>query len=559
MVSVSTGGPGIPTQEERYQTLYMEVEAEIEGLRESGISIDNPNPFRSLWDWYGHWSSELGNYQSRRQYVAHLYDRLLVPIQQALSKHEREATSDEALLQEINRRLSQQTHSASSQSPQVPEQETPVHAREPPGSATGSRPEIEGQTMRDPQAVFVVHGRNNEARAAMFAFLHSIGLRPLEWSQAVQATGKPSPYIGEILEAAFNMAQAVLILMTPDDEGHLRDKYRQPNDPPHDRTLTGQARQNVVFEAGMAWGKYQDRTILVELGTLRPFSDISGVHILRLDNSTGRRQELAQRLQSARCPVNLSGTYWHTAGNFTVEADPPSRRSGGGKRATTLSNELSSPSGSRSAGAVVPPSATPSVPRQTRTRHTASTKGQILTDRAPLLVPDGVPCFQDQNPNWLKWDEPEQHISIRNVAREAAFNVTSVLYGCETYIIGNQPGESSRDDQAKIEHWTCWSIATLAAGETVTAIYKKGASTYRAENMHIGPYGFNAPPQPTLGELLSNKASMHAARVITTYQDAARAKFASIFDYVVNIGWQRMDILPIDVDLRDLEGRQHRQ
>ena len=66
----------------------------------------------------------------------------------------------------------------------------------------------------------------------------------------------------------------------------------------------------------MAMGRNEDRTILVELGTLRPFSDVAGRHVIRLDNTTQRRQELARRLQTAGCPVNLDGTDWHTTGDF---------------------------------------------------------------------------------------------------------------------------------------------------------------------------------------------------------------------------------------------------
>ena len=169
--------------------------------------------------------------------------------------------------------------------------------------------------------VFVVHGRNGEARDALFTFLRAISLHPLEWSEAVQATGKTSPYIGEILDAAFPRAHAVVVLFTPDDESRLRKSFRADNEPPHETELTGQARPNVLFEAGMAMAGSQDRTILVELGTLRPFSDIAGRHTMRLDNSPQRRQDLAKRLQNAGCPVNLNGTDWYSTGDFeaTVE------------------------------------------------------------------------------------------------------------------------------------------------------------------------------------------------------------------------------------------------
>ena len=69
-------------------------------------------------------------------------------------------------------------------------------------------------------------------------------------------------------------------------------------------------------DLGMAMARNQDRTVLVELGDLRPFSDIDGIHAIRLNNTTERRQELAQRLQIAGCPVSLQGTDWHKAGDF---------------------------------------------------------------------------------------------------------------------------------------------------------------------------------------------------------------------------------------------------
>ena len=150
----------------------------------------------------------------------------------------------------------------------------------------------------------------------MFEFLHSLDLHPLEWSEAVNATGKASPYMGEILDAAFSRAQAVVVLFTPDDEARLKAPFRAENEPLHEIQLTDQARPNVLFEAGMAMARDQDRTVLVELGNLRPFSDIAGRHAIRLTNNSQQRQELAQRLVAAGCPVNMQGTGWHTAGDF---------------------------------------------------------------------------------------------------------------------------------------------------------------------------------------------------------------------------------------------------
>jgi predicted nucleotide-binding protein len=181
----------------------------------------------------------------------------------------------------------------------------------------------EASAAADPRNVFVVHGRNLEARRAMFRFLRSLSLNPIEWSQATMETGNALPFIGEILDAAFSKAQAVVVLLTPDDEARLREPFRSEDDPPYEELLTGQARPNVLFEAGMALGRHPERTVIVELGKLRPFSDIAGRHTVRLSNNTTARQELAQRLATAGCAVNLTGRDWHTEGEFEIQVIPP--------------------------------------------------------------------------------------------------------------------------------------------------------------------------------------------------------------------------------------------
>ncbi|HRE01624.1 MAG TPA: nucleotide-binding protein, partial [Ilumatobacteraceae bacterium] len=69
----------------------------------------------------------------------------------------------------------------------------------------------------DPRKVFVVHGRNALARRGLFEFLRALDLDPIEWSEALHMTGQASPYIGNVLDAAFGAAQAVVVLQTPDD------------------------------------------------------------------------------------------------------------------------------------------------------------------------------------------------------------------------------------------------------------------------------------------------------------------------------------------------------
>ncbi|WP_457187061.1 TIR domain-containing protein [Nocardioides sp. P5_E3] len=174
--------------------------------------------------------------------------------------------------------------------------------------------------MTDRRAVFVVHGRNTPVRDSMFAFLRALGLRPLEWDTAIGLTGKASPYIGEVLDAAFHNAGAVVVLMTPDEVAYL--DHRWASGPKDDQTNPApQARPNVLFEAGMALGRNPDNTLLVEVGSVRPFSDVGGRHAIRLSNDPSSRQSFATRLRGTGLDVDTGGTDWLTVGDFTAE--PP--------------------------------------------------------------------------------------------------------------------------------------------------------------------------------------------------------------------------------------------
>jgi predicted nucleotide-binding protein len=175
---------------------------------------------------------------------------------------------------------------------------------------------VEMTIAKDAAKVFVVFGRNNKARKSLFDFLRSIKLDPQEWSEWVIQTGHPSPYIGDVLKTGFQHAQAFVVLMTPDDEARLREPLRNEHDESYEIDLTPQPRQNVIFEAGMAMAIDERRTILVSLGKVRLMSDIFGRHLVRLDDTPERRKDLAQRLETAGCPVKLDGNDWFTAGEF---------------------------------------------------------------------------------------------------------------------------------------------------------------------------------------------------------------------------------------------------
>jgi len=175
--------------------------------------------------------------------------------------------------------------------------------------------------------VWVIHGRNEEFAKSVLQFLRAIGLDPIEWSEARAGTGLSSPYTGEILEAGFDNAQAFVVLLTGDDEARLREEYLRQNDPEYERNLTPQARPNVIFEAGMAFGRDPRKVIFIQQGKLRPFSNISGIHFLELNNTSEKRLEFVRRLMDAGCNIKnfINKNDWLSVGDFESDAGKQSR------------------------------------------------------------------------------------------------------------------------------------------------------------------------------------------------------------------------------------------
>jgi predicted nucleotide-binding protein len=165
-------------------------------------------------------------------------------------------------------------------------------------------------------SVFVVHGRDEELRKSMFAFLRALGLNPMEWSHAVETAKGANPYVGQILDAAMEKVQAVVVLFSPDELAQLKENFCSRDERKTEGRLQGQPRPNVLFEAGLALGAHPDKTLLVQVGKVRSFSDIAGKHLVKLTNEIPRRNDLANRLAKLRCDVDRQGNDWMTAGDF---------------------------------------------------------------------------------------------------------------------------------------------------------------------------------------------------------------------------------------------------
>jgi predicted nucleotide-binding protein len=162
----------------------------------------------------------------------------------------------------------------------------------------------ENRTMAmsaDKKKVFIIHGRNMVARVAVEHFLKALKLEPLDFDAL--AGDMPSEFVGNIVLEGLKRAHGIVILFTPDEYAALCPGLRETSEADAKRW---QSRPNVIFEAGIAFGAARERCTLVTMGSeVSLFSDIRGVHIVRLDNREASRKSFRQKLIGMGCDVDL--------------------------------------------------------------------------------------------------------------------------------------------------------------------------------------------------------------------------------------------------------------
>ncbi len=105
MIDVATGRVPIQEKNDEYKHVFAQVDTAIELLQDKGVSISNPNSFKSLWDWYKYWSQHLSTYQARREYVGEIYQNITYALQSSLNKYSPAVHSSEDFSQDVRRRI----------------------------------------------------------------------------------------------------------------------------------------------------------------------------------------------------------------------------------------------------------------------------------------------------------------------------------------------------------------------------------------------------------------------------------------------------------------------
>lgn len=140
--------------------------------------------------------------------------------------------------------------------------------------------------------IFVVHGRDHEARDQLELILRRLGLAPY----VLQVTGGGGDTLIEALERQIGKsAQSAfgIVLATPDDLGYLKSEKPEDAKP--------RARQNVIMEMGMLLASLtRKRCAILQKGFVEMPSNMGGVITIPFNEHVREAvPKLVQRLQEA--------------------------------------------------------------------------------------------------------------------------------------------------------------------------------------------------------------------------------------------------------------------
>lgn len=152
------------------------------------------------------------------------------------------------------------------------------------------------KVARNKRKVFVVHGRDNEAKQEVSRFIEKLGLEAI----ILHEQASSGMTIIEKIEHYSNDADFAIILYTACDHGR---GVHESKIPPKNR-----ARQNVVFEHGYLMAKLgRENVCSLVKGDIETPNDISGVVYVSLDEHGAWKTEVAKELKA--CGYGISSFF----------------------------------------------------------------------------------------------------------------------------------------------------------------------------------------------------------------------------------------------------------
>ena len=158
---------------------------------------------------------------------------------------------------------------------------------------TPPSPAAQKEERTNTKEVFIVHGRDNEAKETVARFLTRLDLTPV----ILDEQSNQGLTIIEKFERHAQVGFAVALL-TPDDAGSLQGDGSN---------LNPRARQNVIFELGFFIGKLgREGVCALTKGNVEIPSDYAGVVYIPLDDSGAWKFQLVKELKAASFAVDAN-------------------------------------------------------------------------------------------------------------------------------------------------------------------------------------------------------------------------------------------------------------
>lgn len=143
--------------------------------------------------------------------------------------------------------------------------------------------------------IFLVHGRDNEAKETTARFIERLKLEPIILHEQANA----GQTIIEKFETYSDDVAFAIVLLTPDDIGASKDS---PN------KLMDRARQNVILELGYFMGKLgRTRVCALYKGNVELPSDYQGIVYIEMDKAGAWKAKISQEFVEAHISIDLTG------------------------------------------------------------------------------------------------------------------------------------------------------------------------------------------------------------------------------------------------------------
>jgi len=163
--------------------------------------------------------------------------------------------------------------------------------------AASAAPALPAKAPSDLSKVFVVHGRDEEAKSVVARFIEHCGLEPIILHERTDRGRTIIEKFEEEAEVGF-----AVVLLTPDDVGGLSAGGTLEVQAPAYR-----ARQNVVLELGYFLGKLtRSRVCALMKGSIEVPSDYSGVVYTPMGADEGWKVKLARELKAAGYDIDMN-------------------------------------------------------------------------------------------------------------------------------------------------------------------------------------------------------------------------------------------------------------